>query len=40
MNFENMPELEWHYGYFFVLLLMFVLGGGMVLWFMRRGWFK
>ena len=27
MNFENMPELEWHYGYFFVLLLMFVLGG-------------
>ncbi|GIO98291.1 putative metal ion transporter YfjQ [Paenibacillus lautus] len=40
MNFQNMPELEWHYGYFFVLILMFVLGGGMVMWFMRRGWFK
>lgn len=40
MNFDHMPELHWRYGYGLVLLLMFVLGGGMVLWFMRRGWFK
>lgn len=40
MNFVNMPELHWRYGYFFVLVLMFVLGAGMVVWFVRRGWFK
>lgn len=40
MNFEHMPELGWHFGYFGVLLLMLALGCGMVLWFQRRGWFK
>lgn len=40
MNFEVMPELQWRYGYLSVLLFMLVLGGGMVLWFTRRGWFK
>ncbi|GAB6928863.1 magnesium/cobalt transporter CorA [Paenibacillus sp. JCM 10914] len=40
MNFVNMPELQWPLGYFVVLGLMFLLGGGMVMWFMRRGWFK
>ncbi|NMO97441.1 magnesium/cobalt transporter CorA [Paenibacillus lemnae] len=40
MNFDRMPELHWRFGYGAVLLLMFALGGGMVLWFMRRGWFK
>ncbi|MEC0244134.1 magnesium/cobalt transporter CorA [Paenibacillus dokdonensis] len=40
MNFANMPELAWKFGYPAVLLLMFVLGGGMVLWFLKRGWFK
>ena len=24
MNFDNMPELRWHYGYYAVLLLMAV----------------
>ncbi|AOZ93597.1 magnesium/cobalt transporter CorA [Paenibacillus crassostreae] len=40
MNFDNMPELHWQYGYAFILLGMFLLGGGMVIWFIRRGWFK
>ncbi|SEU27428.1 magnesium/cobalt transporter CorA [Paenibacillus sp. NFR01] len=40
MNFRVMPELDWHYGYFGVLLLMLVLGLGMFRWFRRSGWFK
>ncbi|ASA25614.1 magnesium/cobalt transporter CorA [Paenibacillus donghaensis] len=40
MNFKVMPELEWNYGYFGVLLLMVVLGIGMFGWFRRSGWFK
>lgn len=40
MNFDVMPELHWRFGYPLVLLLMLLLGGGMVYWFMRRGWFK
>ncbi|MDO7907558.1 magnesium/cobalt transporter CorA [Paenibacillus sp. JX-17] len=40
MNFRYMPELGWTYGYFGVLALMLVLSGGMIAWFMRRGWFK
>lgn len=40
MNFSYMPELSWKYGYFGVLLLMLLLSVAMVVWFMRRGWFK
>ncbi|OAB36057.1 magnesium/cobalt transporter CorA [Paenibacillus glacialis] len=40
MNFAHMPELNWKYGYGIVLALMFMLGSGMVMWFIRRGWFK
>jgi magnesium transporter len=40
MNFENMPELQWEYGYFFTLFVMFIVGGGMFLWFKWKGWFK
>lgn len=40
MNFVNMPELEWHYGYLIVMLLMGILTLGMVLWFKKKGWFK
>ena len=38
MNFKYMPELEWHYGYPFALLLM--VGAAIVLWvcFKRSGW--
>jgi len=38
MNFEHMPELHWHYGYFFALALM--LGSSVVLYklFKKSGW--
>jgi len=39
MNFDNMPELHWHYGYFIVLLIMFGIGFAMYVWFKRKGWF-
>lgn len=40
MNFENMPELKWKYGYFGTLYLMFLIGIGMFIWFKKKGWFK
>lgn len=40
MNFQNMPELGWRYGYGAVLLIMALLGAWMILWFKKRGWFK
>lgn len=39
MNFDYMPELKWHYGYFGVLILMASIAFGMYLWFKRKGWF-
>ncbi|MCT2535280.1 magnesium/cobalt transporter CorA [Aquibacillus koreensis] len=39
MNFENMPELSWQYGYFAVLILMVVITVLMVIYFKRKGWF-
>jgi magnesium transporter len=38
MNFENMPELKWKYGYFGVLGLMFFILVGMIAYFRRRRW--
>lgn len=40
MNFINMPELEWKYGYFIVVGLMVVIATGMIAWFQYKGWFK
>ena len=40
MNFLNMPELQWKYGYFLLLFLMFSIGIGMFILFKRKGWFK
>ncbi|GFZ76373.1 putative metal ion transporter YfjQ [Paenibacillus marchantiophytorum] len=40
MNFAHMPELEWHWGYFGILFIMFGIGFGMFLWFRKKGWFK
>ena len=39
MNFQNMPELSWKYGYFAVLLIMSIIAAVMFLWFKRKGWF-
>lgn len=38
MNFKNMPELSWFWGYPFALLLMASVATGILLWFRRRGW--
>ena len=38
MNFDNMPELHSRYGYFAVILIMFLVAVGMLLFFKRRGW--
>lgn len=38
MNFAHMPELNWKYGYFLILAIMFSLGIGMFVWFKRKGW--
>jgi len=40
MNFDNMPELHWHYGYYGVMVMMLVIGVCMVIWFAKKGWFK
>ncbi|WP_431029283.1 magnesium/cobalt transporter CorA [Lysinibacillus sp. LZ02] len=40
MNFENIPELTWKYGYFLSLGIMLVIGVLMYLWFRRKGWFQ
>ena len=39
MNFKNMPELGWKYGYPAVLILMLIMFGMMVKWFKKKGWF-
>lgn len=39
MNFEHMPEIKWLYGYEFALSLMAIIGGGLVTYIWRRGWF-
>ncbi|WMJ72421.1 magnesium/cobalt transporter CorA [Cytophagaceae bacterium ABcell3] len=38
MNFDNMPELHWQHGYFFVLGVMFLISIGMIAFFKKKGW--
>ncbi len=38
MNFENMPELKWEYGYLTVWLLMLTLFVGMIYYFKKKRW--
>ena len=38
MNFKHMPELEWHWGYPAVCLLMLILGVLMLLGFKKKNW--
>jgi magnesium transporter len=38
MNFRDMPELKWHYGYPLALVIMLVLSYGLFQVFKRRGW--
>lgn len=39
MNFVNMPELNWHSGYFITLGFMVVLTVLMIIWFKKKKWF-
>ncbi len=39
MNFEYMPELAWHWGYFGLLGLMLILALGMLVFFRVKRWF-
>jgi magnesium transporter len=38
MNFDNMPELHWHYGYFIIMGFMFLLGLFLLYLFKRKRW--
>jgi magnesium transporter len=40
MNFENMPETRWRYGYFVVLGVLAVIATSIVAWLRRQGWTK
>lgn len=40
MNFENMPELKWRFGYFAVLFLMVLVATVQFIWLWKRGWFQ
>lgn len=39
MNFKNMPEIEWYYGYPTVLIVMGGVMIGMIIYFKKRKWF-
>jgi magnesium/cobalt transport protein CorA len=39
MNFVNMPELHWHYGYYFAISLMLGIALALYFVFKRRKWF-
>lgn len=38
MNFENMPELKWKYGYYFIWGIMLTVLGAMIVYFRRKKW--
>ncbi|MEO0377169.1 MAG: CorA family divalent cation transporter, partial [Cyanobacteria bacterium P01_A01_bin.17] len=40
MNFKNMPELTWEWGYAMVWFLMGAIASGLVYFFWQRGWFS
>jgi len=39
MNFKYMPELEWKWGYYTLLLVMLSIGTAMVFYFRKKKWF-
>jgi magnesium transporter len=40
MNFANLPETQWAYGYYYALGLMALIVLGIFMWFRRKGWLK
>ncbi len=39
MNFDNMPELHWQYGYFIIIGVMLILLMSMVYYFKKKRWY-
>jgi len=39
MNFRNMPELEWKYGYLGIWLVIVLIFSGMIFYFRKKRWF-
>lgn len=39
MNFRYMPELNWRYGYLWVMMLMILTTGGFIYYFRKKNWF-
>jgi magnesium transporter len=39
MNFHNMPEINWQYGYYIVLGIFVVLSSLLLIFFKKNGWF-
>lgn len=39
MNFHNMPELNWRYGYLGIWIIMILVFAGMVIYFRKKKWF-
>jgi len=39
MNFKNMPELGWKYGYFVLLAVIVTIGSGMYFYMKKKQWF-
>ena len=40
MNFENMPELKWKFGYLYSLILMILIALFQAYFLWKRGWFQ
>ena len=38
MNFRNMPEIEWRYGYAATWIVMIAISAAMVVFFRKRKW--
>lgn len=38
MNFASMPELQWRYGYFGILIVMAVIGISLAIYFRKKKW--
>ncbi|MDO8873173.1 MAG: magnesium/cobalt transporter CorA [Methanoregula sp.] len=38
MNFKNMPEIEWEFGYYSVLIVMVIMVLGMLTYFRKKKW--
>ncbi|MCL4151569.1 UNVERIFIED_CONTAM: hypothetical protein GTU68_025924, partial [Idotea baltica] len=38
MNFENIPELHWKYGYYFFWIISIIIGIGLLIYFKKKKW--